>query len=72
MWRAFCLVSMGVDIPAATVTSLLQEQADWEKKRQKASSMESLRKRYVVIFRFDHNIDILLQEPAEKGEESTI
>ena len=49
MWRAFCLVSMGVDIPAATVTSLLQEQADREKKRQKASSMESLHKRYVVI-----------------------
>ena len=34
--------------------------------------MESLHKRYAVIFRFDHNIDILLQEPAEKGEESTI
>ena len=38
-----CVV--GVNIPAATVTSLLQEQGDWEKKCQKASSMESLHKK---------------------------
>jgi len=37
---------MGIDIPVAAVTALLKEQADWEKKRQMASSKENLHRRY--------------------------
>jgi len=37
---------MGIDIPVDAARSVLKEQADWEKKRQKASSKENLHKRY--------------------------
>ena len=40
---------MGIDLPVSTVTSLLKEQVDWEKKRQKASSKENLHKRYIFL-----------------------
>ena len=36
---------MGVDMPAASVASILTEQAQWEKKRQLTSSKEYLHKR---------------------------
>ena len=36
---------MGVDIPAAAVASILQEQVEWQNKRQKTSSKENLHKR---------------------------
>ena len=39
---------MGVYIPTAAVASILNEQAEWEQKRQKASSKENLHKRYVT------------------------
>ncbi len=39
-------MSMGIDIPVDAVRAILKEQADWEKKRQKASSKENLHKRY--------------------------
>ncbi len=45
VWRAFCLASMKIDIPVDPVRAI-KEQADWEKKRQKASSKENLHKRY--------------------------
>ena len=44
-----CLASMDIDLPVSTVTSLLKEQVDWEKKRQKASSKENLHQRYIFL-----------------------
>lgn len=39
------MVEMGVDIPAATVESVLQEQAAWEKKRKMRYSIRNLQKK---------------------------
>ena len=45
VWKVFCLVAMGVDMPTAAVASILQEQSEWTKKRQKTSTKENLHKR---------------------------
>ena len=41
-----CLIQMGVDVPVATVKFNLEQQAEWDKNRQKRSTKEMLHKRY--------------------------
>ena len=66
------MVEMGVDIPAATVESVLQEQAAWEKKRKMRSTKEYHHKRYTLMRTVLAISNITFyQEPSEEGQEDT-
>ena len=38
VWKFLCLIEMGVDIPVDAVKSILQDQEDWNKSRERRSS----------------------------------
>ena len=68
MKRAFCLTFLGIDLPVATVMSLLKEQVDWENKRQMASSKEYLHRRYTFLGE-SANVDCMFtQELTKEGK----
>ena len=46
IWKAFCFASMGVDMPADAVASILREQQAWTKDRQRKSNKENLYRRW--------------------------
>ncbi len=45
IWKIFCLISMGVEVPATAVVSVLNEQDKWEKDKVNRSSDKSRYKR---------------------------
>ena len=49
IWKVFCFVAMGVDIPVTAVTSLLKEQEEWDMERSRRSSKDNLHKRLVLL-----------------------
>lgn len=52
IWKVFCLMNMGVDIPVAAAASILKEQEAWEADKLRRSSNDNLRTRclFVLIF----------------------
>ena len=45
IWKIFCFLNMGVDMPVEAVASILKEQEEWDKSRERKSSKENLHKR---------------------------
>jgi len=45
IWKVFCLVNMGVEIPVAAVVSILDEQDRWEIDKLKRCNAKSYHKR---------------------------
>ena len=45
IWKVFCLIKMGVDVPASAVASILREQEVWDKDWLSQSRVENLHKR---------------------------
>ncbi len=45
IWKVFCLVNMGVEIPVAAVVSILDEQDRWDIDKLKRCNAKSYHKR---------------------------
>ena len=64
---------MGVDVPQDSVASILQEQVEWDKNREKTSTKEHLHKRYVCYDLLGHMyVEYFQQEPPEEDQEGSL
>lgn len=58
---------MGVDLPLHSMTSILQEQLEWEKKHQHKGYIII----YIALFRHWHKYYFQQEPPPEEGQEGS-
>ena len=49
LWKIVCCMDVGVEMPSDAVSKILEEQVDWERKRERRSQKEYLHKQYRTL-----------------------